>query len=115
MLEPSLGLLGLFEDTNRLAVRLDWLTRPTWRYRRVRALGAVAVMATMLTCVLPMAQAQYVPPINTPNQAQLDAATQQSMQQQLQILQEQQRQFQAQLDYLVTLMNKLTSTPNPPA
>ena len=56
--EPGLGLLGLFEDSGRLAARLRWLEKPMWRYRpmQVAAAGLVAVM--MLVCVLPMARAE---------------------------------------------------------
>ncbi len=56
--EPGLGLLGLFEDSNRLAVRLNWLTKPTWRYRTMKRVAVATVAALMLACVLPMAQAQ---------------------------------------------------------
>jgi beta-lactamase regulating signal transducer with metallopeptidase domain len=54
--EPGLGLLGLFEDSNRLLVRLDWLTRPTWRYRTMKRVTVVTIAALMAACVLPMAQ-----------------------------------------------------------
>ncbi len=56
--EPGLGLLGLFEDSNRLLVRLNWLTKPTWRYRTMKRVTVATIAALMLTCVLPMAQAQ---------------------------------------------------------
>jgi hypothetical protein len=56
--EPGLGLLGLFEDANRLAVRLDWLAKPTWRYRTMKRAFVLAVVALMFACVLPMAQGQ---------------------------------------------------------
>ncbi len=56
--EPGLGLLGLFEDSNRLLVRLDWLTKPTWRYRTMKRVTVATIAALMLACVLPMAQAQ---------------------------------------------------------
>ncbi len=56
--EPGLGLLGLFEDTHLLLARLNWLERPTWRYRRMKRAFVVTLMALMLACVLPMAQAQ---------------------------------------------------------
>jgi beta-lactamase regulating signal transducer with metallopeptidase domain len=32
--EPGLGLLGLFEDSNCLLMRVRWLEKPTWRYRK---------------------------------------------------------------------------------
>ena len=56
--EPGLGLLGLFEDANRLVVRLDWLAKPTWRYRTMKRAFVLAVVALMFACVLPMAQGQ---------------------------------------------------------
>jgi LysM repeat protein len=56
--EPSLGLLGLFEDANRLAVRLNWLKKDTHRFRKTRTLLIVLLVGLMLACVLPMAQAQ---------------------------------------------------------
>ncbi len=60
--EPGLGLLGLFEDSNRLAVRLHWLTKPTWRYRTMKRLTVATIAALMLACVLPMARAQEAAP-----------------------------------------------------
>ena len=56
--EPGLGLLGLFEDSNRLLVRLDWLTKPTWRYKTMKRVTVATIAALMLACVLPMARAQ---------------------------------------------------------
>lgn len=56
--EPSLGLLGLFEDSNRLAVRLNWLKKDTQRFRKTRTLLIALLIGVMLACVLPMAQAE---------------------------------------------------------
>jgi beta-lactamase regulating signal transducer with metallopeptidase domain len=56
--EPGLGLLGLFEDSNHLLVRLNWLTKPTWRYSTMKRVIALAVALLMFACVLPMAQGQ---------------------------------------------------------
>ena len=74
--EPGLGLLGLFEDSNRLAVRLHWLEKPTWRYRTMKSVIALALAAIMLACVLPMAQGQDAPPVTvekvTPSQTKTD-------------------------------------------
>ncbi len=56
--EPGLGLLGLFEDSNHLAVRLAWLQKKTWRYARLRRAIIIFVITTMSLYVLPMAQAQ---------------------------------------------------------
>jgi beta-lactamase regulating signal transducer with metallopeptidase domain len=59
--EPGLGLLGLFEDTNRLLVRLNWLKKETWRYQKMKKLTIITTIALMLAFVLPMAQAQDKP------------------------------------------------------
>ncbi len=56
--EPGLGLLGLFEDSNRLLVRLNWLNKPTWRYRRMKRTIVIAIVGLMLACVLPMAHSE---------------------------------------------------------
>ncbi len=56
--ELGLGLLGLFEDANRLATRLNWLARPTWRYKTMKRTFVCIVAAAMFACVLPMAQGQ---------------------------------------------------------
>jgi beta-lactamase regulating signal transducer with metallopeptidase domain len=56
--EPGLGLLGLFEDTNRLLVRLSWLEKKTWRYQKMKNLTVITIMTFMLAFVLPMAKAQ---------------------------------------------------------
>ncbi|HUW18598.1 MAG TPA: M56 family metallopeptidase [Sedimentisphaerales bacterium] len=53
--EPGIGFLGLFEDSSRLLVRLKWLEKKTWRYRGLRMLTVLAVVALMTACVLPMA------------------------------------------------------------
>jgi beta-lactamase regulating signal transducer with metallopeptidase domain/DUF4097 and DUF4098 domain-containing protein YvlB len=59
--EPGLGLLGLFEDTNRLLVRLNWLKKETWRYQKMKKLTIITTIALMFAFVLPMAQAQDKP------------------------------------------------------
>ncbi|TKJ39291.1 MAG: hypothetical protein CEE38_00670 [Planctomycetes bacterium B3_Pla] len=59
--EPGLGLLGLFEDSNRLLVRLNWLKKETWRYQKMKKLTIVTTIVLMLAFVLPMAQAQDKP------------------------------------------------------
>ncbi|MCX5644337.1 MAG: hypothetical protein NTZ17_06590 [Phycisphaerae bacterium] len=56
--EPGLGLLGLFEDSNYLLVRLNWLTKPTWRYRTMKRAVVATIAVLMFACVLPMAQGQ---------------------------------------------------------
>ena len=57
-IEPGMGLLGLFEDSNRLLIRLKWLEKKTWKYHHLRSATILAVVALMLACVLPMAKAQ---------------------------------------------------------
>ncbi|MHC4575058.1 MAG: M56 family metallopeptidase [Planctomycetota bacterium] len=52
---PGMGLLGLFEDSSRLLVRLKWLEKKTWKYRGLRMVTVFAVVAFMAACVLPMA------------------------------------------------------------
>jgi len=59
--EPGLGLLGLFEDSNRLLVRLNWLKKETWRYQKMKKLTVITTIVLMLAFVLPMAQAQDKP------------------------------------------------------
>ncbi len=56
--EPGLGLLGLFEDSNHLLVRLNWLTKPTWRYCTMKRAIVATIALLMFACVLPMAQGQ---------------------------------------------------------
>ncbi len=56
--EPGLGLLGLFEDSNHLLVRLNWLTKPTWRYCTMKRAIVATIALLMFACVLPMARGQ---------------------------------------------------------
>ena len=56
--EPGMGLLGLFEDSNRLLIRLKWLEKKTWKHQHLRSVTILAVVALMSACVLPMAKAQ---------------------------------------------------------
>jgi beta-lactamase regulating signal transducer with metallopeptidase domain len=60
--EPGLGLLGLFEDSNHLLVRLNWLTKPTWRYCTMKRTIVATIAVLMFLCVLPMAQARESAP-----------------------------------------------------
>ncbi len=53
--EPGLGLLGLFEDSNRLLTRLQWLEKKTWKYHKLRIASITAITILMCICVLPMA------------------------------------------------------------
>jgi beta-lactamase regulating signal transducer with metallopeptidase domain len=60
--EPGLGLLGLFEDSNHLLVRLNWLAKPTWRYCTMKRTIVATIAVLMFLCVLPMAQARESAP-----------------------------------------------------
>ncbi len=51
------GLLGLFENSMRLADRLKWLEKKTWKNRPRQLATIIAVVVVMLCCVLPMAGA----------------------------------------------------------
>ena len=53
--DPGLGLLGLFENSNWLITRLQWLEKNTWKNRKLRIVTIIALVAVMTTCVLPMA------------------------------------------------------------
>ncbi|MGE5295850.1 MAG: hypothetical protein ACM3VT_13570, partial [Solirubrobacterales bacterium] len=53
--DPGLGLLGLFENSGWLPVRLQWLQKKTWRYPWLRRASVAAVAILMLCCILPMA------------------------------------------------------------
>ncbi len=53
--DPGLGLLGLFEDSNRLLVRLNWLEKKTWKYPKLRMASIMTTFLVMAACVLPMA------------------------------------------------------------
>ena len=53
--DPGLGLLGLFENSNWLVTRLKWLEKNTWKNRRWRLATIIILVALMTTCVLPMA------------------------------------------------------------
>ncbi|MCF7956833.1 MAG: hypothetical protein K9M57_00145 [Phycisphaerae bacterium] len=54
--EPGMGLLGLFEDSNRLLTRLQWLEKKTWKFRPLQIASVITVVILMLACILPMAQ-----------------------------------------------------------
>ncbi len=53
---PGMGLLGLFENANRLGARLKWLDKKSWKHRPLRIATILAVVGLMCACVLPMAQ-----------------------------------------------------------
>jgi len=102
--EPGLGLLGLFEDSNRLLVRLNWLTKPTWRYRTMKRVTVAVVAALMLTCVLPMARAReavsHQPSPEVVHQSDQTSQEIAALQTRLEELMVQQKQLQEQLQAL---------------
>jgi hypothetical protein len=105
--EPGLGLLGLFEDSNRLLVRLNWLKKETWRYQKMKKLTIITTIVLMLAFVLPMAQAQDKPAtdqsntesvqtVEQPSQSQNTPAVESEQQQKLQELEVRLQQLNAQ-------------------
>lgn len=55
--DPGLGLLGLFENSNWLVYRLNWLEKKTWKNRPVRIVTIFMLICLMATCVIPMSKA----------------------------------------------------------
>ncbi|MHC4168482.1 MAG: M56 family metallopeptidase [Planctomycetota bacterium] len=60
--EPGIGLLGLFESSSSLRVRLKWLEKKTWRHRGLRIATILAVVTGMCVFILPMAKATKTGP-----------------------------------------------------
>jgi len=117
--EPGLGLLGLFEDSNRLLVRLNWLTKPTWRYKTMKRATVVTIALLMFACVLPMAQAQET----ASSEETVDVTTEQenrlaqdiaSLELRLQQLMAQQLELQKQLQTLAQRRNELKAQADKP-
>ena len=52
--EPSLGLLGLFEEPFRLVTRLKWLEKNTWENRKRKLATTLCTSLLMFVCVMPM-------------------------------------------------------------
>jgi hypothetical protein len=120
--EPGLGLLGLFEDSNRLLIRLNWLERPTWRYRAMKRVIAIAVAALMFACVLPMAQGQGNAPVAVENEASDRAAQDletarklQDLQTKLEKLELERRTLQKELQQLAQARSAVTEAKPSPA
>ncbi len=122
--EPGLGLLGLFEDSNRLLIRLNWLNKPTWRYRRMKRAFVIAIVGLMLACVLPMAHSQPPVPTAPPEPAEVAevevaetpttemnpeqfARQMAQLEQQMQKLQQQRQQFERQMQQMHLQMAQL--------
>ncbi|MFQ6091721.1 MAG: M56 family metallopeptidase [bacterium] len=49
--------LGIFEDSNRLAVRMKWLEKNTWRYQWLKSMTVFCLATLLFFYVLPMARA----------------------------------------------------------
>ncbi|MFC1763727.1 M56 family metallopeptidase [Planctomycetota bacterium] len=113
--EPGLGLLGLFEDSNRLAVRLNWLKKKTWRYQRTRTLLIAALVIAMGLCVLPMAQAQDQTSSATPAVSAADVSEQENtLLQELEALRQQQQTLTEQLEQLKQKKSELAAATEKP-
>ena len=68
-IKPGMGLLGLFENANHLAARLNWLEKSPWKHRRLRIGVICGVIILVSACVLPMAgQQQARESGNTPGE-----------------------------------------------
>ncbi len=95
--EPGLGLLGLFEDSNRLLVRLNWLEKKTWRYQKMKNLTVITTVVLMTTFILPMAQAEKRPPVeqNTADSKQSKMEAKEQLSQELQALRTKLQQLEA--------------------
>ena len=55
--EPSLGLLGLFEEPFRIVTRLRWLEKSTWENRKWKLATTLCTSLLMFACVMPMGEA----------------------------------------------------------
>jgi beta-lactamase regulating signal transducer with metallopeptidase domain/DUF4097 and DUF4098 domain-containing protein YvlB len=117
--EPGLGLLGLFEDSNRLLVRLNWLKKETWRYQKMKKLTVITTIVLMFAFVLPMAQARDKPATENssaetvkaevqPAQSQNTPAVESEQQQKLQELKVRLQQLEIQKQKLQQQLQALT-------
>ncbi|HCO93039.1 MAG TPA: hypothetical protein DIU00_03665, partial [Phycisphaerales bacterium] len=95
--EPGLGLLGLFEDSNRLLVRLNWLKKETWRYQKMKKLTIITTIFLMLAFVLPMAQAQDKPAVESGSAETVKVEVQPSQSENTAEIEQKQKQYQQQL------------------
>jgi bla regulator protein BlaR1 len=95
--EPGLGLLGLFEDSNRLLVRLNWLEKKTWRYSKMKSLTVITIFVLMAAFVLPMAKAEDRSSVglNTTDSEQSQMETKEQLSQELQALKTKLQQLEA--------------------
>jgi beta-lactamase regulating signal transducer with metallopeptidase domain len=58
-LEPGLGFLGLFEDSDRISARLKWLEKGTVKLRWLRNTLIFAIFIFVPLCILPMSRAEF--------------------------------------------------------
>lgn len=70
--QPSLGLLGVFEEPHKLISRIRWLERRTWHHHRLMLTTSVIVMIFVAPLVLPMAATtpSSTTAVNTPGEAE---------------------------------------------
>ena len=55
-LEPGLGFLGLFEDSNKISTRLKWLEKDTFKFRWLRNTSTIFILIFVPLCILPMSK-----------------------------------------------------------
>ena len=58
-LEPGLGFLGLFEDSNKISVRLKWLNKDTIKLRWLRNTLITLILIFVPLCILPMTKLEF--------------------------------------------------------
>ncbi|MFH1616211.1 MAG: Clp protease N-terminal domain-containing protein [Planctomycetota bacterium] len=73
--DPGLGLLGLFENSNWLLHRLHWLEKKTWKHQPLRVAAVFTLVCLMAACVMPMTKFDPGPPAFTIRGAVTDAET----------------------------------------
>jgi beta-lactamase regulating signal transducer with metallopeptidase domain len=72
--EPSLGLLGLFEEPFRLVTRLKWLEKTTWENRKRKRVTTLCTSLLIVACVMPMGAASQPESPQASVQKDLDLA-----------------------------------------
>lgn len=58
-LEPGLGFLGLFEDSDRISTRLKWLDKDTFKFRWLRNTSVIFILIFVPLCILPMSKLEF--------------------------------------------------------
>jgi beta-lactamase regulating signal transducer with metallopeptidase domain len=58
-LEPGLGFLGLFEDSDRISTRLKWLEKDTFKFKWLRNTSIVFILIFVPLCILPMSKLEF--------------------------------------------------------